>query len=350
MDASVDSGCRPTVCHSSLETLSESTKRHLGDDDQPGDDEAEPIEEDPRVNEPLYQINRPQPPKTPDDQDEWKEEYLGKHLETYPSLDFDPISVSRGVVHDHGLTNLDGEAYWVDVITSEADCEAVLELDTANADTRAQLEAVDFVESVLVVVESGYGSGSVDHRWARVEDAADGLHLHGYYTDLYDQTDDITTWVSVLEIERPDDEVDFARVSLTVDEDRCVHFNSTEGVVSFDSEKNSHCDSTGDDEEGDEVLDPPRDLVLENHHDDIHTVSVTLSREGEELHNGDHTLEPDMENRIKNLIFEPGNYRLKATLEDGTTETIEQTVSNEVWHAYVTITEDGELFLSYDVE
>lgn len=72
------------------------------------------------------------------------------------------------------------------------------------------------------------------HRWVRVEDVDDGLHLHGYYEQPYRQHLDSRTWVSLLEIERPDDgehDPDLARVSLTIREDRRVHFDSTEGTV-----------------------------------------------------------------------------------------------------------------------
>lgn len=310
--------------------------------------DSEVVEEDPRVDEPPYNIDRPQPPEDPEDREEWNAEYLGEQMDTEPSLDFDQRSVRRGVVRDHGLTGLDGEAYWVELLTSESDRDEVLELDAAVEDTRAWLGTVDFDQSVLVVVESGYGSGSVEHRWARVEAVSDGLHLHGYYTDPYEQTDDITTRVSVLEVERPDD-LNLARVSLTVDEDRRVHFNSTEGVVSVDVGAGSANGPT-DDGESDEVFDSPRDLVLENQHDKAHTIIVSLTHDADEIHSGKYDIEPDSDRRIKNVMFEPGDYLLEATLEDGTSETVEQTVTNEVWHGYVTITEDKDLFISYDVE
>lgn len=192
------------------------------------------VEEGLRVDEPPYDIERPDPPDDPEDQNEWNEKYLGEYMATDPSLDFESLSVRSGVLHDRGLTDIDGEGYWVKVLTSEAYRDEVLTLDAADEETRSRLEGVDFDESVLVAVESGYGSGSIEHRWARVEDATNGLHLHGYYTDPYEQTDAITTWVSILEVERPDDDISLARVSLTVSQDRRIHFNSTEGGVTLD--------------------------------------------------------------------------------------------------------------------
>ena len=98
-------------------------------------------------------------------------------------------------------------------------------------DTADRLHAVEFDDAVVVAVESGLGSGSVDHRWARGEPDSSVIDLHGYYTAPYFQTDDITSRLSVLELERPFEDIDYARVTLTVAEDRRVRFNSTEGLV-----------------------------------------------------------------------------------------------------------------------
>lgn len=68
------------------------------------------------------------------------------------------------------------------------DYEVVFNDDKMDTDTGSRLNAVDFDESALVVVESGFGSGSVEHGWARVEADEDVVHLHGYYTSPYEQT------------------------------------------------------------------------------------------------------------------------------------------------------------------
>lgn len=206
------------------------------EDDDTDDDtdewaDEEPIPEEPRIDEPPYPIDRPEPPDDHDDSD-WNEDYLGEELPTEPSLSFEPVSVGRGLVDGPRLDAFDREQYWVELVETETQRDERFDLDGADEETRQRLEAVDFEESVLVVVETGFGSGSVSHRWGRVEDAADGLHLHGYYTDPYIQTDDITTWLSVLEVERPQGSLDLARCTVTVTENRRVHFNSTEGVVS----------------------------------------------------------------------------------------------------------------------
>lgn len=189
---------------------------------------------DRRIDTPPYEIERPEQPDDPSEAD-WNEEYLGDHLATSPSLEFTTVTRRRGVLPLRQYDFDGGDFYWAELVTSERARDALLDLDAVEDRARTRLSDVDFDESVLVAVETGYGSGSVDHRWARVEPTENGVHLHGYYTNPYIQTDDLTTRVSLLEVARPADEVDVAQVSLTVDENRRVHFNSTEGPVRIDS-------------------------------------------------------------------------------------------------------------------
>lgn len=213
-----------------------------GGDDGPGpgtetDDEGTTVGEDPRVTEPPREIERPDPPDDPEAFDEWNDEYLGEHMETEPSLAFDPIPVTVGWVRDTGLEGTErpgDEAYEARVVADEDDYEATFYRKRMDDPLRDELDSVDFDERVLVLVESGFGSSSVDHRWARVEADGGVVHLHGYYTDPYERTDDIDTRFSVLEVERPSEGFDFARVSLTVDDERRIRFNSTEGIVALE--------------------------------------------------------------------------------------------------------------------
>lgn len=181
-----------------------------------------------RVDTPPYEIQKP------DDVEDWNEEYLGEHMPTEPSLGFEVLTNARGVLRERRLTHDADEEYWVGLATDGTARDELLDLDAVDAGTRERIESVDFEERLLVVVETGYGSGSVEHRWGRMEDTADGVDLYGYYTDPTEGTDDVTTWLSLLEIERPDTAVDRARVSLTVDTDRRVRFDSTEGVVTLE--------------------------------------------------------------------------------------------------------------------
>lgn len=184
-----------------------------------------------RVDTPPYDIG------DPGDRGDWNEHYLGENMAIEPSLDFDVRGTRRGVLGDHGILSSEREVseYWVGIIDSDEDKDEMLDLDSASSETQAWVDGIDFDERVLIAVESGFGSGSVGHRWARVEQTDEELHLHGYYTQPFIQTYDYVTRASLISVERPVSELTgVAHVSLTVNEDRRVNFNSTEGVVSID--------------------------------------------------------------------------------------------------------------------
>lgn len=197
-------------------------------------DNDQVIKEDPRVDKPPHKITRPDEPEDGIRTPEWNEDYLGENMKEKPSLNFGTIEINRGLLPNRRSTYSASGEYWTELLNNEAERDEVLDVGRADKTTRDRLAKVDFDESVLIVIETGYGSGSVEHRWVRTEDCNDAAHLHGYYSNPYEQTDDLTTWVSLLEVERPENNWDFARVSLTVSEERRIHFNSTEGVVTLD--------------------------------------------------------------------------------------------------------------------
>ena len=206
-----------------------------GEDDDEGDDTTEAVvEEEPRVDEPPHEIEAPDVPADADYEEAseaWDEEYLGEGIETEPSLSFEEV---RGVRVHEPLDELDGDdQYRVLLVGDREELEAAVDLEAMDESPREEVEAVDFETSIVVLVDSGYGSGSVRHRWVRAEEVDEGVHLHGYYTVPYERTDDLTSRRSTLLIDRPESP-DLARVSLTVSEDRRVHFNSTEGVVTVE--------------------------------------------------------------------------------------------------------------------
>ncbi len=209
-----------------------------GDDGDDGDDGGtETISEDPRADSPPYPIEPPEPPEDPGDDEAWNEAYLGENMPSEPTLRFERLSVPAGARRDSALREALGsgdDGYAAELVTEEAGIDDAFDTEAMDDDEEARLRAVDFDEAAVVVVESGFGSGSVRHRWGRAEEEGAVLRLHGYYTDPFIQTDDITTRGSVLELERPAEGLEYARVSLTVAEDRRVHFNSTEGVVTLE--------------------------------------------------------------------------------------------------------------------
>lgn len=174
------------------------------------------------VDEPPYPIERPDLKDTIDD--EWDHHYLGAEMSDEPSLAFEHLEVHVELVDPPIVPAPDasGSEYAVRVATSAGEQDDLLVVDGEAL--------VDYDESILAVVHSGYGSSSQRHRWRRVEETDDGVHLHGYYTSPREQTSDYGPRYSLVEIERstPEDVSPTAHVSLTVDEATRVTFDSTE--------------------------------------------------------------------------------------------------------------------------
>lgn len=202
-------------------------------DGRTGGETPQASPEEPRVDKPPYEIA-----DQPDDAEAWNPLYLCEQMPADADLDFTMVSPPPLSEPLLSLQDRDGDAYAVRVLTSAADVREVFETggpdDTASEGSKGEtpLDATDFEEYVLLVIESGYGSSSVTHHWKRVEATDRGVRLHGCHRIPYLRTADIAPRHSVVRIERPQG---FAvgRVSLTVSAERRVHFNSTEGVVSI---------------------------------------------------------------------------------------------------------------------
>ena len=176
-----------------------------------------------RVDEPPHSPKRP---SRGDDPDNWNPDWLGAGMASEPSYPFETVSVPLAdPLLDDPLS--DNDEYAVRLVASAGELESVVDMGEAPE----RLGTVDFAEEMVVVVESGYGSSSVQHAWKRVESVDDGVYLHGYYTDAYEQTDDIAPRHSVVVVETPAREGDIAHASLTVGEEMRVNFESGEGVI-----------------------------------------------------------------------------------------------------------------------
>lgn len=233
-----------------------------GEDDE-GNGDGGPttaVTEEPRLDEPPYAIEA-----QPDDPEAWDELYLCANMFGETDLSFQAVSAPR--LTDPLLPTADrrGDEYAVRVLASAEAVHEVFETGEGSGDggtespaetddgTEASgtpgddgpsgessepeepLAETDFEEHVLLVVESGYPSGSATHHWKRVEATDRGFRLHGCYVLPYERTDDEDSTHSIVRVERPDD-FEFARVSLTTGEDERAHFNSTEGVVAVEKD------------------------------------------------------------------------------------------------------------------
>ncbi|QCS42598.1 hypothetical protein [Natrinema versiforme] len=195
-----------------------------------GTEPTSAIPEDPRVDEPPYEIEA-----QPNDRDEWNQLSLCSNMSGDSDLEFQTVPAPRADLL-LSTADIEDEVYAVRALTSADEVREVFELDAdsdngSGEDTQEPIDEIDFAENILLVVESGFGSGSIAHHWKRAERTDRGLRLHGCQTTPYERTDDLTSRHSVVRVERPEN-VELARVSLTVGRERRVHFNSTEGVVS----------------------------------------------------------------------------------------------------------------------
>lgn len=201
------------------------------------------VDEDTRMDEPPQEITRPEEPEPEEDDYDWNAEYLGECMVTEPSLSFEVLTRELPTLEDVGLQSREHD-YWAGLIRSEADRENVLYMDGAEMtvgkaflekkeEVLGRLEAVDYDEAVIVVVET-VGGRSTRPRWVRVEEHEEGIHLHGYRPRPYSSTLELGVTRSIMKVERPDSAVSRARVSLTVRDDERVHFDSTEGPVAID--------------------------------------------------------------------------------------------------------------------
>lgn len=202
------------------------------------------VPEEPRVDEPPYEIETP-----PDNEEEWNPLYLCENMPAEPNLEFQMISAPRLTDPLLSTGDHDGNEYAVRALTSAEEVRQVFDVESSNStgnttsndsdssgESEEPIDAIDFENYVVLAVESGYGSGAITHHWKHVETTDRGFRLHGCHRVPYVQTADVTSRHSVLKVEKPES-FEFPRVSLTVAEDRRVHFNSTEEVVSVDPQQ-----------------------------------------------------------------------------------------------------------------
>ena len=179
---------------------------------------------DERVDQPPHSPERP-----PENDEDWDDHYLGEGMDTEPSLPFEEVSAT---LDERELGGPPDEEYAVTLVSSEAELGS--RFDLAASDDR--LQAVDFDEETVVVVESGYGSSSVRHAWKRAEAVDAGVHLNGYQVTPLVQLDDITARHSVVIVEQVLGDDDIVHASLTIAEDRRVNVDSDDGVVTLKPE------------------------------------------------------------------------------------------------------------------
>lgn len=211
-----------------------------GEDGTPTDevtssDEATPSPVDgtpPRVDEPPYDISEPD--CSGDGRDPL---WLCANMAAEPSLAFDQVETPTPVLADEGLRTEDGPTgsqFYAASLTDEADADRVA--DDADGDAVDLIEGTDFEEAMVLVAETGWGSGTVTPHLKRIEGTDDGIHAFGCYRRPCGGTADVTIRTVVARVDRTD-RLDSTLVSLTVDADRRVSFAVGEGVVTVEEDQ-----------------------------------------------------------------------------------------------------------------
>lgn len=183
---------------------------------------------DPHVDEPPYEIVEPECGDGSRDP-----LWLCANMPAEPSIVFEQESTRRSVLVDEGLS-YDGDSvapqFYATFLTEESDLERV---DQESGGTAAEFVAeTDLPSEVVLVVQTGWGSGTVTPHLERIEEADDGIHAYGCYYRPCGGTSDFTSRTVVARFERPDT-LSTGEVSLTVDADTRVTFSVDEGIVTI---------------------------------------------------------------------------------------------------------------------
>ena len=159
--------------------------------------------------------------------------YLCENIPAEPSLSFTQATTRGTVLREGGLElseNTDDQLY-ATLLTEQADRDRVVD---EPGDPAQLVRDTDFESHAALVVQTGWGSGSVYPHLKRVEETADGIHAVGCHTDPCIQTDDLTSRTTAVRFERPE-ELTSAVVSLTVSPEQRWNVAVGEGVVEIPS-------------------------------------------------------------------------------------------------------------------
>ena len=228
------------------------------------------------------------------------------------------------------------------LLRSATDAEELVDLERLAEEERAFLEATDYDESSLVVAEY----------WL----------THGFSLTVegVERPDEETVSVYLCETDRREDGREYPAVDhhhsvviCVTDDDRSAPERATGVFVGatpdaepveigeYEPERDAEPDEP-------EPLESPRDLLVENLHDESHTVEIRVTRDGEQLVDGEHTVEPGSTVELEAVAEYRGEYHVVATLDD-VIERYRWAVDDEVFDAFVTIESDGELSIGEDV-
>ena len=159
--------------------------------------------------------------------------YLCANIPAEPSLSFEQASTRGTLFADEGLEFADGTTDDQLYATLLTDGDDVRRFEEDRGDASGLAADTDFESHAALVVQTGWGSGSIVPYLKRIEETEGGVHAFGCYTRPCVYTEDFTARSTVARFERPD-ALDSAVVSLTVDLSTRYNVATGEGVVTID--------------------------------------------------------------------------------------------------------------------
>ena len=179
-----------------------------------------------RVDEPPYEIDQSEC----GDDDERDPLSLCANMAAEPSLSFEQAAGRGNILAESGLQlraeHANREMY-VTLLTGPDRLRS-----DATGDPAQLVRETDFDSHAVVVVQTGWGSGSVYPSLKRIETTVTGVHAFGCHTAPCAQTMDLAMRTAAVRFERPDT-LDSAVVSLTVERDERWNVAASEGVVTI---------------------------------------------------------------------------------------------------------------------
>ncbi|MFU1780072.1 hypothetical protein ACM16X_01690 [Haloarcula japonica] len=189
-----------------------------------------------RVDAPPYDIEEPVCSGEEKNED-YDPLYLCANMPAEPSLAFDQRPARGTVFRDEGLqfspgddSGGNGNQLYATLLTGPDDVDR---LEDDGDELHAFVSETDFERQAVLVVQTGWGSGSILPHLKRIETTDTGIHAFGCYTRPCVYTADYTARTTVARFDRPD-ALDSGVVSLTVDPSTRYNVATGEGVVTID--------------------------------------------------------------------------------------------------------------------
>ncbi|WP_434531202.1 hypothetical protein ACODNH_07435 [Haloarcula sp. NS06] len=163
--------------------------------------------------------------------------YLCANMPAEPSLAFDQRAARGTVFREEGHqfspdddSGGNGDQLYATLLTGPDDVDR---LNDDRDEIHAFVSETDFERRAVLVVQTGWGSGSILPHLKRIEATDSGIHAFGCYTQPCVYTADYTARTTVARFDRPDT-LDSGVVSLTIDPATRYNVATGEDVVTID--------------------------------------------------------------------------------------------------------------------